>query len=95
MIALTSAANCDAFGSAVDVGGVAIVVLTTMFCTGTLYTKVVSHEKATYLKLTSGPTAQTSHLVQDLRATLVTARDFDSVASHLAIPDMSEPLELP
>ena len=100
MIALALAAKCDTFGRAVDVGGAVdvgdavVVVLTCMFCTGTLHTKVISHEIATYLKLTSGSTAQTLHLVQDLKATLVTTHDFDSVASYLAIPDMSEPLVL-
>ena len=72
MIAAASAGKCDAFGTAVDVGGV-VVVLTCMFCAETLQTKVVSHEKVTYLKLTSIPTVQTLRLVQDsdLRATLI------------------------
>ena len=100
MIALTAASKRDGFdtaldvGSAVDGGGEVIVVLTCMFCTGTLCAKVVSHEKATYSRLTSEPTAQTLHPVPDFRATSVTTRSFDSVASYLAIPEMSEPLKL-
>jgi len=89
MIALALAEKCDAFGSMVDVGDAVVVILTCMFCTGILHTNVVSHEIATYLKLTSGPTAQTLHLVQDLKATLVTAHDFDSVASHQISPSHS------
>ena len=100
MIPRTLAEKCDASGSAagiggaVDVGDAVAVILTCMLFTGTLHTKIVSHEMATYLKLTSGLTAQTSHLVQDLKGTLVTTHDFDSVASHLAISEMSEPLVL-
>ena len=67
MIAPTFVAKCDAFGSAVGVGCVVVVVLTRMFCTGTLRTGVVSVEIATQLKRTSEPTAQALHLAQDLR----------------------------
>ena len=77
MIAPTSVARCDVFGSAVGVGCVVVVVLTRMFCTGTLRIRVVSVENAVQLKPTLEPTAQALHLAQDLRETksLVRAQD--------------------